>query len=363
MVLFIIVYGIMLSILVLGGGAIHGKKAMKPSGSFIDLQALTVIIPFRNEAMHLPQLIACFQQAQATPKEVIFVNDHSEDDGMALLSAQQFPFPCRMVELPEDQSGKKAALQMGLLHAQTTWILTMDADVSFTPDYFNALERLPAADFWILPVVLVSKKAKDTWQEVDVLCMHAVNTGLFGFIRPVLCSGANLLMNREVYVQVHDWEQHKHISSGDDLFSLRAFRKAGRDIRLLADARVAVFTPSTEGIRSFFQQRLRWISKTRKVQDPLANLLGIIQGLLATVFLGGLLILLCQQEYHQFWILLGLKSLVDWAVFAPYCFRFNRWGAGLLIPLIQWFSPLYFFSLLVCMPFITPQWKGRKVNA
>ncbi|NDB33825.1 MAG: hypothetical protein EB023_00435 [Flavobacteriia bacterium] len=164
-------------------------------------------------------------------------------------------------------------------------------------------------------------------------------------------------------MQVQDWEQHKHISSGDDLFSLRAFRKAERDIRLLADAGVAVLTPSTEGIRAFFQQRLRWISKTSKVQDPLANLLGIVQGILATAFLGGLLTLLFQQEFYHCWILLGFKFLVDWAVFSPYCFRFKRWGAWLLIPLVQLFSPLYFFSLLVCMPFVTPQWKGRKVNA
>ena len=73
---------------------------------------LTVILPVRNEAETLPQLLADLAAQSRQPTEVIVVDDASEDGTRAGVESTPWPFPYRVLDNPGQ--GKKAGLSAGI---------------------------------------------------------------------------------------------------------------------------------------------------------------------------------------------------------------------------------------------------------
>jgi cellulose synthase/poly-beta-1,6-N-acetylglucosamine synthase-like glycosyltransferase len=270
--------------------------------------------------------------------------------------------PITLVSLPDQKFGKKEALRYGMEHAHGDYYLTLDADVFFGPNYFSELEKLPTAHLWILPAILIGRSKKQLWQEIDLHIMNAINVGLYGLFRPVIASGANLLFSKSAFLASDDYSSHQHISSGDDLFLLRDFRKNNKDVRLISVPSLAVYTYAPEGLVAFLHQRIRWISKTSKVKDHFATSLGVIQTVLSLIFYTLLGIYLFKEQYADMLFLLIVKTGLDLIFYAPYFFRFKRIHSWVLIPLYEVIFPLYNVLLLTLILFLSPTWKGRKVN-
>lgn len=359
--IFLLIYLFLLALIVGVGGTRHRFKARSKTSETISLEKITVLIPFRNEAESLPRVIQSIKNSNKLPLEIIFINDHSTDTGLAFLQEQINELPITIVSLPDVQSGKKEALRYGMKHAHGDYYLTLDADVFFGPNYFAELEKLPVADLWILPAILIGRSKRQLWQEIDLHIMNAINVGLYGLFRPVIASGANLLISKSAFLTADDYSSHQHISSGDDLFLLRDFRKNGKDIRLISDPLLAVYTYAPKGIVAFLHQRIRWISKTKKVKDHFATSLGVIQTVLSVAFYTLLGVYLFKEQYSEMLFLLCVKTGLDLIFYAGYFFRFKRILVWLLIPGYQVIFPCYNLLLLVLIPTFKAKWKDRKV--
>jgi biofilm PGA synthesis N-glycosyltransferase PgaC len=358
---FLLIYLCLLTFIVGVGGIRHKFKARSKTSETILLEKITVLIPFRNEFESLPGIIQSIKNSVKLPFEIIFINDHSSDAGLAFLQEQISELPITIVSLPDVKSGKKEALRYGMEHAHGEYYLTLDADVFFGPNYFAELEKLPVAHLWILPAILVGRSKRQFWQEIDLHIMNAINVGLYGLFRPVIASGANLLFSKSAFLTADDYSSHQHISSGDDLFLLRDFRKKGKDIRLISDPLLAVYTYAPKGLVAFLHQRIRWISKTSKVNDHFATGLGVIQTVLSVAFYTLLGIYLFKEQYSEMLFLLCVKTGLDLIFYAGYFFRFKRILVWLLIPGYQVIFPCYNLLLLVLIPTFKAKWKDRKV--
>ena len=359
--IFLLIYLFLLALIVGVGGTRHRFKARSKTSETISLEKITVLIPFRNEAESLPRVIQSIKISIKLPLEIIFINDHSTDTGLAFLQEQINELPITIVSLPDVKFGKKEALRYGMEHANSDYYLTLDADVFFGPNYFAELEKLPTADLWILPAILIGRSKRQLWQEIDLHIMNAINVGLYGLFRPVIASGANLLISKSAFLTADNYSSHQHISSGDDLFLLRDFRKKGKDIRLISDPLLAVYTYAPKGIVAFLHQRIRWISKTSKVKDHFATGLGVIQTVLSVAFYTLLGIYLFKEQYSEMLFLLCVKTGLDLIFYAGYFFRFKRILVWLLIPGYQVIFPCYNLLLLVLIPTFKAKWKDRKV--
>jgi glycosyltransferase involved in cell wall biosynthesis len=100
-------------------------------------ESVTVLIPVRNEAENIADLVLSLQAQQHLSRiEVIFIDDSSTDetaeklqeakDGGAQIKVVNAP------ELPSDWMGKPWALQQGYLNSSGEIIVTLDADVRLT---------------------------------------------------------------------------------------------------------------------------------------------------------------------------------------------------------------------------------------
>jgi glycosyltransferase involved in cell wall biosynthesis len=359
--IFLIVYLFLLAVIVGIGGTRHKLKARAKTTETIALERITVLIPFRNEAASLPRIIQSIKNSIKLPMEIIFINDHSDDNGLEFLQQHMNDLPITLVSLSDEQFGKKEALRYGMEHAHGDYYLTLDADVFFGPNYFSELEKLPTAHLWILPAILIGRSKMQLWQEIDLHIMNAVNVGLYGLFRPVIASGANLLFSKSAFLASDDYSSHQHISSGDDLFLLRDFRKNNKDVRLISDPSLAVYTYAPEGLVAFLHQRIRWISKTSKVKDHFATSLGVIQTVLSLIFYTLLGIYLFKEQYADMLFLLIVKTGLDLIFYAGYFLKFKRIFVWLLIPGYQVLFPCYNLLLLILIPTFRAKWKDRKV--
>jgi dolichyl-phosphate beta-glucosyltransferase len=102
-----------------------------------------VVIPAYNEEKRLPRTLAdvfAYLGAQPWTSEVVVVDDGSRDATAALVSGWPgAPAPLRLVRHPDGQNhGKGAAVRAGMLAAQGSCRLFMDADNSTTCDHAGA---------------------------------------------------------------------------------------------------------------------------------------------------------------------------------------------------------------------------------
>jgi len=326
----------------------------------LKLAEITVLIPFRNEENRIADLLESILKSSVLPSKFLFIDDHSSDKSVTKINATLKDISFEILTVPEGEFGKKKALRIGIEAVETPYFLTLDADVAFAENYFEQFEKLTPADLYILPAVLISKRWFEHFFEVDLLLVNALNTGLSGLKRPIIASGANLLVRKSAFEQYDCYETHAHIPSGDDIYLLRDFRNANAEVRVCTIPTFQVTTETPQSFSEFIHQRLRWVAKTGNVRDHLSTFLALGQFFLTIGFFSILVYLLFNSKFELALITFTLKVLVDLLLFLPFFYRFKRMKAWLLLPIYQLLFPFYNLLILVLIPFFKPIWKGRE---
>lgn len=111
--------------------------------------ALSVVVPVFNERDNAAPLIAEIVAALrgVVSFEIIYVDDHSRDDTLAVLQSLKATTPELRVLQHMVQSGQSTAIRTGVKAARGTWIATLDGDGQNDPaDLPKLLKARDAAD-------------------------------------------------------------------------------------------------------------------------------------------------------------------------------------------------------------------------
>ena len=94
------------------------------------MPALSVVVPVFNERGNIPPLLAEIATALRgrVEFEVVYVDDASRDDSLAVLSAAKAEHPELRVIRHLQQSGQSTAIRSGVKAARGSWIATLDGD-------------------------------------------------------------------------------------------------------------------------------------------------------------------------------------------------------------------------------------------
>ena len=168
----------------------------------------------------------------------------------------------------DDNLGKKHALSK-LIHAATSeYVWLHDDDVVWPESTHYTLHF--THDLIILPLKMESENAHPSLLEKLQMAEYAaiqevtMRTAKRG--RAVMCSGANLIVKRDVWLECES-ELHPEIPSGDDMFLLEAVKRHGYTVGVLDEpAYTAIVRPLTSW-RAFFRQRMRWAGKAPHYTD------------------------------------------------------------------------------------------------
>ena len=325
--------------------------------------ALSLVIPFRDEAKNLNRLISSLKEQSYNNWELILVNDHSTDDGVKIVKdcINQFRVPVTM--LNSSDYGKKKALLYGVHQANNEWIITSDADCTFHPEWLQTMasyQKSTHADLIIGPVRIEEKRGALSWfQRIDFTALQLSGAAAALNGKPIMCNGANLLFNKSLYLQT---TLNPHIASGDDMFLLEWMKQNGKYVRFIKAKKAVIQTAPVGCIKDFLMQRARWAAKASAYRDKEILISGLLVSGLSFMLLSTLIIGIWQiQLLYVFGISIGVKSFVDYALLRLGKTFFNYKLSFASVVLLQVLYPIYVLSVLMFPLFFKIKWKARNI--
>ena len=171
----------------------------------------------------------------------------------------------------DEGKGKKFALSK-LIHGTDTEYLWLHDDDIVRPQASRGECKLKKEDpdLIILPLRMESENEKPSLLEqlqiaeyaaIQELTMRTAKKN-----QAIMCSGANLIVRREVWLECEN-ELHPEIPSGDDMFLLEAVKRKGYTVGVIDEEEyTAVVRPATNW-RAFWRQRMRWAGKAPHYTD------------------------------------------------------------------------------------------------
>lgn len=344
----------------------------KPSLIKEKQKAVSVLVPFRDEARNLAALIDALmgQDYPSEKVELIFIDDHSTDGGAEIVEEKVGNRSFQLLSM-DKQFGKKAALRKGVEAATNELIITTDADCKMGEKWLESMMAYFQNDKpHLLVGPLAFQKQNGLWialVRAEFAALIASTAGAIGINRPFMSNGANLGFSRSLYLSLGNDDLKTNVASGDDVFLLHAIKKKFAKkaiITFAANKDALVITQATSSLKDFFSQRLRWASKSKFYRDAftitvsflvfLGNL-NLILGFLATV--SGLL----KVEF-----LMGY-FVIKWLMDSLLIYATKKWNplqpnliATFLLSLLY---PFYIIAVALLSLLFKPHWKGRKITS
>ncbi|TSA30551.1 MAG: glycosyltransferase [Bacteroidetes bacterium] len=337
---------------------------------------VSVIIPVRNEKHQIGSCLqSLIQQDYPSHRfELIISDDFSDDrtEEQVTRFFQEKSFKNWRIQTGDSgkhpEFGKKKAIERAIDIALGTLILTTDADTTHHPGWISSMIKChleTGAKMILGPVMLAGESNPfQKMQTLEFLGVMGLTAGFANLGHPLMCNGANLCYEKEVFHEVGGFQGNEQYISGDDQFLLWKVKQrfGGKSIRFPADPDAIVTTPPAADIRSFLRQRLRWISKSRGYRDKLVLLTGAVTYLFQAIIVTGFFLGFLSPLYLYLGVsLFCFKVLADF----PLVFSMARFfGKQRLWP---WYLPAQLFQVVYVtlsgpLAFLVQSsWKGRKV--
>lgn len=331
----------------------------------------SVIIPFRNEAENLQELLQSLSLLNYSKNkfEVLMVNDASEDDSVAIINqfiSENSDLGLKILQNKRiSKSPKKDAIKTAILQAKHSWVITTDADCivpKYWLDSFDAFIQEHNSHCIVAPVTYNKTDSfLERFQLLDFLSLIGATIGGFGIKKPFLCNGANFAYTKEFFNTVNGFEGNNKIASGDDIFLLeKAIKHNKNTVHFLKNQHAIVTTKPQSSFKNLLAQRKRWAAKTSNYSSVFGKLTGLLVLTMNTILICGLaFVILGILNLKIFIYLFILKALIDFLLLYKTSRFFNQeqYLKSFLIS-----SILYpFFNVFIAFTslFTGYKWKNR----
>ena len=305
----------------------HWQKSpiLQVPENFKPTASLSIIIPIRNEAEHIVDLLKSIlgNNYPEDLLEIIVIDDHSTDGSaekveqlnashITILSLEEHKLPTGF------NSYKKYGISKAIDIAQGDFIITTDGDcivpnkwLSYFAYSFEVKQKL----FVAAPVNFIpSDNMLVSFQALDFMGMMLVTGANITRNKSLLCNGANLGYAKKLFTEVGGYEGISEQASGDDVMLMNKIAaKNKKDIFFIKNREATVKTKAVSNWTAFVQQRLRWGTKNSNSNDLFLKFeLGIVYLLCINLLLLPFVIL----ANGSYWIaiflgVLFIKMLAD----------------------------------------------------
>lgn len=331
------------------------NKKENPKTSTASHYSYTILIAYRNANENLNRLLSHLYQDPLIDsiRHIILVDDFSEKE-YSFLSHNHNTTYLQLCDYKPDLTAsthnKKQAIELGISHADTEYILCLDADVipsgvwlSQTIDFIEKYQPQFLAGIHRYTV------GNTLWSEFlsleqDILI--AISIASLRMQSPTMCNGANMAFRKSAFEEVGGYKDLYTIQGGDDMLLYhRIYAAYSSQVYYHTAIDAAVYSESATSWRGLIHQRRRWLSKTMYYER-----LGV-QVQLAIIFLGNVVALLSLIGSIFYPILIGIylaKVMIDFLFGVATCKRFSLQISLAKIFLFAIIYPLYTILISIC---------------
>jgi biofilm PGA synthesis N-glycosyltransferase PgaC len=338
----------------------RGKRKKNSIHPSYPTPLLSIVIPFRNEAQHLPSLLDQLHQLPAEIN-VYWIDDHSDDQGQKWLSDN---IPSHHIFLKNKGQGKKAALATGIEKIpESHWILTIDADVQLSDAWWKNIQHQfnPESALIVFPItMLTGKKGVAIFQHLEFSFFQILTQGSISRQHAQLSNGAHLAFQKKYYSQVNGYSSHENISSGDDQFLLAAFRKKRWNIGWAGIPQETISIVPLSTWKALLSQRVRWAGKSKALEMADMKLLAYITAISNIITLYAYLLLIVQPfqiSSIPLLLLVLIKICAEVSIF-----RLMKNSPRFITLLFLIIYPFWVFAVGLSVLFLRQEWKGRAIK-
>lgn len=209
-------------------------------------QAISVIVAARNEEHNLPALLDSLsrQNYPADRYEIIVINDHSEDGTARILDNFKACHNLKVIHFYHDTpplTGKKAALNQGILAAKNDILAFTDADCLVPPNWLKEINRsMDAGTDYLLAYSIMKRTAGSSLlrpKNFERSIYYALAAAGLHYHKPITSSACNMVYRKSLFQRSGGWEGIGHLRSGDDDLLL---------MKMMPHIRKAAYNPSKD---------------------------------------------------------------------------------------------------------------------
>lgn len=358
------------------GALVYGFDKVKDFklGDLKSQNKFTVIIPFRNEANNLPELLSSIYRLNypITHFEIILVNDESQDNSIEIINTfipksnlKNSAAITVIDNVRRTNSPKKDAISSAIKKAKYDWIITTDADCILPKYWLDAFDEFIQShnpNCIIAPVRYQQPKSfLDRFQTLDFLSLQGATIGGFGIKFPFLANGANFGYKRSVFQEIDGFTGNDNLASGDDIFLLEKFKQLShKAVAYLKSDLATVTTKPVSNFEALVQQRIRWASKTSLNPNWFSKFIGLVVLLSNLVCILVFISMLVQILNTKTAVaLLVIKVGIDFLLLFKSARFFKQESVLVSFLLSSIFYSLFSVFIVILSIFNPFQWKGR----
>jgi len=288
-----------------------------------DVQKTTfsIIIPFRNEEKHLLHLLNTLSQLKYPSDlfEILLVDDESKDESVSTCEDWKSKNPDLNIRILNNQfktkSPKKSAILTALYQVKNQYVLTTDADCLLPENlllHYNNVIIKNQSDLIAGPVKIIEDSSFWTkFQVLDMMSLQVIGLGSFKTSDALYCNAANLCYRTKTLKTLNAFQSHGHITSGDDVFTLEAFKQHKKKINAIYHEEAIVWTTPEQNFNALTQQRIRWASKAKYYENTWLKVIGVLVLTTNLILIISLILAFFFRSFLQFYWLWLFKLGID----------------------------------------------------
>ena len=338
------------------------------------ITTFSVVIPFRNEANKLPDLLQSIDALNYPNDlfEVIFIDDASEDHSVELIETF-FKNSSRSIKIiPNErrtESPKKDAITSAINKAKNDWIITTDADCVLPKYWLKSFDEYIQSSNAVCiaaPVIYGNENTfLNRFQILDILSLQGATIGGFGTNRPFMCNGANFAYQKKLFKALNGFKGNTKIASGDDIFLLEKMVKTyAKQVHYLKCEHTTVTTTTEPSWNDLVSQRIRWASKTNAYNNWFGKVTGGIVLLMnGFLFFGVLLSIIGYFDLKIYIYILIIKFTIDFFLIYKSAFFFKKQDVLKIYPIGFFLYPLFSTFVALKSLFSGYTWKERSFKS